>query len=134
MLLKEEIVDVRGAKIQLHKGGKGKPILYLHSFIGESGSRPFLELMAREFTIYAPVQPGFGRSEGLEKIDRIEDLVFFYVDLIGSLGLDQCMVVGSSIGGWLAAEIAVHHPRLIEKLVLVDACGLDLSNARLAEI
>jgi len=90
--------------------------------------------MAREFAVYAPVQPGFHRSEGLERIDRIDDLVFQYVDLIEALGLDQLAIVGSSVGGWLAAEIAVHHPRLVRKLVLIDALGLDLSSAPLADI
>jgi pimeloyl-ACP methyl ester carboxylesterase len=134
MPLQEELIDVRGAKIQLYKGGKGTPLLYLHSFLAESGSIPFLEQIASEFTVYAPVLPGFNRSEGLEKIDKIEDLVFHYVDFLETAGLNQVLLVGSSLGGWLAAEIAIHHPRLIGKLVLIDALGLDLSNAPIGEI
>jgi len=134
MSLQEEIVEVRGAKIQLYKGGKGSPLLYLHSFMGESGELPFLELLGRQFMLYAPVQPGFSRSEGLERIDKIEDMVFLYVDLIEALGLEQVLLVGSSMGGWIAAELAVHHPRLISKLVLIDALGLDLTKTPIADI
>jgi pimeloyl-ACP methyl ester carboxylesterase len=134
MPLQEKSVDVQGAKMQVLEGGEGAPLLYLHSFLAESGSIPFIEQLAREFTVYAPAHPGFNRSEGFERIDRIEDLVFHYIDLMEALGLRQALTVGLSFGGWLAAELAVHYPDRVSKLVLIDACGLELPAAPVADI
>lgn len=129
MALQEELIDVRGAKVQLWRGGKGDPLVYFHSFLGETGATPFLERLAEKFTVYAPMQPGFGRSEGLDRIDKIEDAVFHHVDLLNTLSLERAATVGLSFGGWLAAEVAVHHPSRVDRLVLIDALGLELTAA-----
>lgn len=129
MAYQEEFIDVRGARIQLLHGGSGEPLLYLHSAGGELAWLPFFEQLSREFTVYVPAHPGFAHSEGLDRIDTIFDLVFHYLDLMDTLGLATANMAGLSLGGWLAAELAVHHSHRVRKLVLIGAVGLRVENA-----
>jgi pimeloyl-ACP methyl ester carboxylesterase len=85
---------------------------------------PVHDLLARRRRVMLPVHPGFGASEGLEAIESMEDLVFHTLDVLDALGLDRVDVVGLSLGGWLAAELALRHPGRVERLVLVDAAGV----------
>ena len=134
MAYQEEMLEVRGTKIQLLKGGMGDPLLYLHSAGGEVMWLPFFEALSRHFTVYLPAQPGFSKSEGLEKIDTMEDLVFHITDLMDQLELDKPNIVGLSLGGWLAAELATRYAQRIRKLVLMDAVGLRVKDAPVADI
>ena len=127
--LNMEMLQVNGAPIQMLRGGQGPPLLYLHSAGAEVVWRPFqavLSTLAQDFQLFAPAHPGFAMSEGLDQIDNMEDLVFHYLDLLDVLGLDRVNVVGMSLGGWLAAELATRNPERVSRLVLVDAAGLYL--------
>jgi pimeloyl-ACP methyl ester carboxylesterase len=84
--------------------------------------------------VVAPDGPGFGGSDAIEVIEGIDDLVYFTLDLLDLLGLERPNVVGASFGGWLAAELAVHSPHRVKKLVLVDAIGLDLPDHPYADL
>ncbi|MEW6300398.1 MAG: alpha/beta hydrolase [Thermodesulfobacteriota bacterium] len=134
MACQEELLTIRGTKIQLLSGGSGEPLLYLHSAGGEVVWLPFFEQLSRSFTVYLPAHPGFSKSGGLEKIDTMEDLVFHYTDVMDHLGLTQPYVVGLSLGGWLAAELATRYSSRIRKLVLIDAVGLRVPGAPIADI
>lgn len=133
MSAKTTTIDLHGVKTELWRHGSGAPLLYLHSAGGSFWS-PFLDLLAKRFTVIAPTLPGFGGSEGLDRIDTIEDLVFQTIDLLDALGLDRVPVAGLSLGGWLAAELAVHHPHRVAKLVLIDAVGLKVEGAPIADL
>ncbi len=124
MAFKDEIIDVHGSKIQLLSDGSGEPLLYLHSAGGEVAWLPFFEMLSRDFKVYLPAHPGFSKSGGLDKIDTVHDLVLHYTDLMDALELKNALVAGLSLGGWIAAELAVHHPERIRKLVLMGAVGL----------
>ncbi len=123
---KMEMLQLNGAPLQMLRGGSGPPLLYLHSAGGEVAWLPFHELLARDFDVLAPAHPGFAGSEGLDHIDDMEDLAFHYLDLLDHLGLGRANIVGLSLGGWLAAELATRNPERVERLVLVDACGIHL--------
>src|SRR5262249_14116190 len=71
---------------------------------------------------------------GLEKIDTIEDLVFHYTDVMDHVGLKQPYVAGLSLGGWIAAEFATRYPQRIRKLALMNAVGLRVPGAPMADI
>src|SRR5258707_15606912 len=81
------------------------------------------ELLGARHRVPGPVPPGFGASEGYEEIEGIDDLVFHTLDVMDALGLERADVVGLSLGGWLAAELALRHPGRVNRLVLVDAAG-----------
>jgi pimeloyl-ACP methyl ester carboxylesterase len=131
-----EMIDVYGTPIELRRAGSGPPLLYLHGGGGDSVWLPLFDELAEHFTVYHPSHPGFGNSGGLQNIDTINDMVLHYVDVITTLGLKgrPLNVVGSSFGGWIAAEVAQRYPDLVHRLVLVDAAGLWLDEAPIAEL
>ena len=122
MVEQEVALKVRGKSIQLFRGGEGPPLLYLHG-AGTVGWMPAHDRLAARRRVFLPVQPGFGESEGYDEIEDIEDLVFHTLDVMDELALPQADVVGLSLGGWLAAELALRHPSRVRRLVLVDAAG-----------
>jgi pimeloyl-ACP methyl ester carboxylesterase len=122
--------------IEVHRGGQGgpAPLVYLHSAQGESPGMVLLEQLADTRAVIAPLFPGFGDSEGLEWIDDIEDAAFHLLDLLDRLELAWCDVVGSSLGGWMAAELAVRWPERVRRMVLVNPVGLYVTGAPISEI
>ena len=127
--MEETHIQVGGTRTKLMRGGSGEPLVYLHSAGGETLWLPFHEELARHFEVFAPAHPGFDTSDGLSKIDSIEDLVFHYLDFFDVMGWERVNVVGLSMGGWIAAELATRHSHRLKKLVLVDAAGLHVDGA-----
>jgi pimeloyl-ACP methyl ester carboxylesterase len=113
-------------RIDLLRAGNGPPLLYLHGLLAETRWLPFHQELSKSFEVIAPAHPGYGATEGLDEMDAPEDLVFHYLDVLDALGLERVSVVGVSLGGWIAAELAVRYPERIERLVLADAFGLAL--------
>lgn len=132
MTVQERSLVIENKHIQLFDGGHGPPLLYLHG-AGTFWWMPVHDLFAHSFHLYLPVHPGFGASEGGEDIEVIEDLVFHYTAFLDALGIGTVAVVGLSLGGWIAAEMALRRPDRIERLVLVDAAGLRVEGAPMAE-
>ncbi|MGI8549810.1 MAG: alpha/beta fold hydrolase, partial [Dehalococcoidia bacterium] len=125
-------VPVRNGRfqIELHKEGNGPALVYLHGSGGLQGWPEYLRRLAERFTVYAPLHPGWGQSTGLEQLDDdIRDLAFFYLDFLDAAGIERAHLVGHSLGGMLAAEIAAMDRSYVDRLVLVDAAGLWLDEA-----
>ena len=104
--------------------GKGDPLLYLHGSVGQKGWAPFLDRLSEHFSVYAPLHPGYGEAPGLEHVDDVLGLTLYYLDLLEALGLESANVVGHSLGGMVAAEMAALCRHCVKKLVLVSAVGL----------
>ena len=130
----EEFRQVGGARIQLLRGGQGPPLLFLHGAAGGGMWLPFLEGLARRFTVYAPAHPGFGRSEDPEWLEGIEDLVHFYLEFLDALDHPKVHLMGLSLGGWIAAELATLCSHRIARLVLVDAAGIRVEGAAVPDL
>jgi pimeloyl-ACP methyl ester carboxylesterase len=130
-----EIIDVAGRSTVVMSGGSGPPFVYLHSSLGESFLwLPFFQAFAKKYRVIVPTHPGFGQSGGFDQIDTIEDMAFHYVELLDALGLDQVLLGGVSLGGWIAAEIAVRWPERVKKLWIADAPGLDVPEQPLGDL
>jgi pimeloyl-ACP methyl ester carboxylesterase len=132
MAAQERSLIIEGKNTQLFESGTGSPLLYLHG-AGMFWWMPVHDLLARSFHVYLPVHPGFGHSQGGEEIEVIEDLVFHYTALLDALGIPKISLIGLSLGGWIAAELALRRPDRIERVVLVDAAGLRVAGAPTAE-
>jgi pimeloyl-ACP methyl ester carboxylesterase len=90
--------------------------------------------LSKHYRVYAPSHPGFGASDRPDHVNSVEDLVFFYLDLIEQLDLRDMILVGVSFGGWLAAELATRGTGRIAKLVLIDAVGVKFSGRETRDI
>jgi pimeloyl-ACP methyl ester carboxylesterase len=121
----EEIVEAAGVRIQLRRGGTGEPLLMLHGELGVPGwLRAYAEL-ARHFTVLVPSLPGFGGSARPEWIVSVRDLAAWVTWFVRDLKLPQPLpVVGCSLGGWVAAEIATMNAAIFTRMVLVAPAGV----------
>lgn len=122
MAATETTIDIRGHAVQVFAGGDGPPLLYLHG-AGTYWWTPVHDRLAARHRVVIPVHPGFGASRPCDEIEAMEDLVFHTLDVMDALGLARADVVGLSLGGWLAAELALRAPARVDRLVLVDAAG-----------
>ncbi len=120
----QELRTVAGVRLEWIERGEGAPILFLHPGIGIAPDAPVLDLLAAKARIIAPSHPGFGRSEQPKDFTTIDDLAYFYLDLMDELRLERATLVGVSFGAWIAAEIAVKSCARISHLVLADALGI----------
>jgi pimeloyl-ACP methyl ester carboxylesterase len=131
----EETVQVNGRPTVIRHGGDGPTFVYLHSTLGESFMwLPFYQSWAKQFRVLVPTHPGFGASGGFDQIDTVEDMAFHYVELFDALGLDEVILGGVSLGGWIAAEFAVRWPERVRKLWIADAPGLWVEEEPLGDL
>lgn len=130
----EEIVEAAGVKLQLVKGGSGEPLLILHDELGHPGWLRFHQALSESYTIHIPTHPGFGESDRLDWVMGMHDLASWYLGALDDLGLEPVKVVGFSLGGWLAAEMATMCPQQFKKLVLVSAAGVKPPTGEILDI
>jgi pimeloyl-ACP methyl ester carboxylesterase len=130
----ESFVEVDGCRTHLRRGGSGEPLLFLHGASGAPVVLPFMEKLARRFDVLVPEHPGYGKSDEPEWLENIHDMAYFYLDFLGALGLKAVTVVGSSMGGWIAMEMAVRDTSRIKSLVLVSPAGIAAPGVRPADI
>jgi pimeloyl-ACP methyl ester carboxylesterase len=119
----ERIADCR---VSVQRGGAGPLLLFLHGAGGGGQWLPFMEALAQKFEVIVPEHPGFGRSETPAWLDNVADLAYFYLDFIERIGLRDVHLVGTSLGGWIAAELAVRNQRSLRSLTLSAAAGIHL--------
>ncbi|MFL5068375.1 MAG: alpha/beta fold hydrolase [Xanthobacteraceae bacterium] len=114
--------------------GRGAPLLFLHGGNGASEWRPFMADLAQAFDVIVPEHPGFGGSETPQWLDNVGDLAYFYLDVIEALGLVRVHLVGTSLGGWVAAEVAVRRSPALASLVLAAPAGIHLEGVAKGDI
>jgi pimeloyl-ACP methyl ester carboxylesterase len=110
--------------VEVLEAGSGPALLYLHGAGGIPAWAGALPLLAEAYRVAAPLLPGFGRSTGLELLDDQLDLFLHGFDVMEALGLERPYVVGESMGGWIAAEMAALRPREVGRLALAAPIGL----------
>lgn len=118
------LLDVRGTHLALRRMGAGEPLLYLHGPRGIDDPSPLLEQLAKRFTVFAPDHPGFGQSDDPDWLDTIADLAMFYNDFLDQLDLHAVHVVGHSLGGWVALELAIRNASRLRSLTLASSAGI----------
>lgn len=127
-------VSVGDAQVEMFSGGSGPPLLFLHGAGGNSGWQGYHEELSKSYTVYVPSQAGFNGTERPDWLYTINDLAHFNLELVQALGLDQYILMGSSMGGWVAAEMAAMGAPGMKSLVLVDAAGIKPEQGEIAEI
>ena len=132
MAYRIETITVAGAAIRLFRGGpdgdpaaeNAAPVVFLHGAGGHTGWMAFLDELAERFAVFAPEHPGFGQSDDPPWLDDVADLAYFHLDLLKALDLDRVHLIGTSLGGWIAAEMAVRSTARLASLTLVGAVGI----------
>lgn len=121
--MQEKTIDIGGQSLRMMEAGTGAPVLYLHG-AGGLNWYPLLERLSADCRVLAPEHPGFGRSAIPEWMAGIGDLAFFYLDFLAALGLEDVHLVGHSLGGWTAAEIAIRDTARLKTLTLMAPAGI----------
>jgi pimeloyl-ACP methyl ester carboxylesterase len=130
-----ETVSLSGRDAIVRHGGDGPPFVYLHSAMGEGAMwLPFMQSWAKSHHVFVPLHPGFGASGGFDQIDTIDDVAFHYAELFDALGLDEIILGGHSLGGWIAAEFAIRWPERVRKLWISGAPGLWIDDQPLPDL
>jgi pimeloyl-ACP methyl ester carboxylesterase len=134
MTFTDGYVEVDGCKTHLRRGGRGEPLLFLHGANGAPVVLPFMEKLAQRFDVLIPEHPGYGKSDEPEWLENIHDIAYFYLDFLKQLNLKNVTVVGSSMGGWIAMEMAVRDTSRLKSLVLSSPAGIAAPGVRAADI
>jgi pimeloyl-ACP methyl ester carboxylesterase len=104
--------------------GQAHPILFLHGGGGFSPQQPFVAPLSEKRRVVAPSHPGFGKSGLPDWLDSIDDIAHIYLELMDVLKLDRIDLVGCSIGGWIAADMATKSPERFRRIVFAAPVGV----------
>jgi len=124
--VESRLVETAGGrtKVRVYEGGGGPPLVFLPGAGGLFPGDAFLAALAERFRVAAPLLPGYEDSEGADELRTMLDVTLWAFDVLDALGLSKPILVGHSMGGMIAAEMAAVAPREVEKLVLIAPAGL----------
>ena len=120
--------------VRYYEGGKGAPLVFLHGAGGILPNDPFLAKLAEKYRVYAPLLPGYGDSEECGEIRDMLDFTLHTWDVVDALGLKDPLLVGHSMGGMIAAEMAAIAPHDVSRLALIAPAGLWLDDHPIPDI
>jgi pimeloyl-ACP methyl ester carboxylesterase len=123
----EGFVTVDNCRVRLMRGGSGTAVLFLHGGGGAGRWLPCMDRLAAGCDLIVPEHPGFGQSETPPWLDTVADLANFYLDFLDELDLHSVHLVGHSLGGWIAAELAVRDRSRLASLTLVASAGIHVN-------
>jgi pimeloyl-ACP methyl ester carboxylesterase len=123
-----------GARIEVVEAGKGRDLLFLHGAGGHMVDDPLLAALAGRYRVVAPLLPGYGQSGGEDRLRDMLDVTLHALDVLGKLELKKPIVVGHSMGGMIAAEMAAIAHTEITRLCLIAPAGLWLDDHPVVDI
>src|SRR2546422_9241498 len=122
--LKYQTIETRkGTRCRVLEGGSGAPVVFFHSAGGLLADTPFLDRLAQHYHVFAPEWPGYGESTGEELLEDMLDFALHGWDLVDALALRRPHLIGHSMGGMIAAEMAGLAPRALDQPPLAPAAG-----------
>ncbi|HUA36741.1 MAG TPA: alpha/beta hydrolase [Candidatus Binataceae bacterium] len=130
---RSEQVGVAGYDLTVVRGGRGKPLLVLHDELGYPGWLKWNAALAEKRELVIPMHPGYGVSPAPEWIRTIRDLAGFYSIFVREQKLAPLDVIGFSLGGWIAAEMAAANPNQFAHMVLVAPAGIKPSEGEITD-
>lgn len=134
MTLTSEIITLNGTDVNVTRGGEGETVWLLHGANGPLSWLPVAEELSDRYHVVVTDHPGYGLSGAPDMIDSISDLAFFYLDLMDRLDLRDIHLSGHSMGGWLAAEIAIRSTERLKSLMLVSSAGLKVKGVPMGDL
>jgi len=127
-------VQTQAVPVSYFEAGSGAPLVFLHGAGGVTAADPFLAKLATRYRVHAPLLPGYGDSEEAPSIRDMLDVTLHGFDVIEALGLARPILVGHSLGGMIAAEMAAIAPNEVNRLVLIASAGLWLDTHPVPDI
>lgn len=118
------MIRIAGIDLDIAEYGDGPALLMLHGAAGHHPRHAVNALLAKRRRVICPSHPGFGKSALPDWLDSVDDIAHVYLELMDHLGLTAVEVIGCSIGGWIAAEMATKAPERFTKLVMVGPVGV----------
>jgi pimeloyl-ACP methyl ester carboxylesterase len=115
---------VRDVNVRIMRRGSGPPLVFLHGANGLPVWLPMFDILSKEFEVIVPEHPGFGLSDNPPWIRTVSDLAMYYLDFLDGLGPYRVHLVGLSLGGWTAAEVAVRNCSRLASLSLLAPAGV----------
>jgi pimeloyl-ACP methyl ester carboxylesterase len=119
----ETFVEIAGTRLEVVRVGRGRPLLLLHGEDALECEAPFLDLLTADREVIIPSPPGFGRSGRPDWVGAPDDIAYVYLELLDRLGLGGIDVLGCSLGGWMALEMATKDPGVFSRMALVAPFG-----------
>jgi len=110
--------------VRYYEGGQGRPLVFLHGAGGVDADLAFLDALASRYHVYAPLVPGYGDSEECSELRDMLDFTLHTWDVVDALGVKEPVLVGFSMGGMIAGEMAALAPRDVSRLALIAPAGL----------
>lgn len=129
-------IDVGRLRVHHTYGGHGSPVVFIHG-LGSSGYMEWrlnLEQAAAHHRVFAPDLPGYGRTDKPRVRYTIPYFARFIERYMDERRLRSATVVGASLGGRVALEVALERPSLVRRLVLVNTLGLGRPHVRMAQM
>jgi pimeloyl-ACP methyl ester carboxylesterase len=117
-------VQTAHVPVRYYESGKGQPLVFLHGAGGLELDLTLLMALAEKYHVYAPLLPGYGDSEECAELRDMLDFTLHSWDVVDSLGLRDPVLVGFSMGGMIAAEMAALAPHDLSRLALIAPAGL----------
>lgn len=127
-------IATRAGGINVLEGGEGPDLFFLHAAGGIAADNSFLAALARRYRVFAPQLPGYGDSDDSPHIRDMLDVTLHSFDVMEKLGLSKPIIVGHSLGGMIAAEMAAVCPNDVDRLCLIAAAGLWLDDHPVPDI
>lgn len=129
-------IAICGVPLAVVEQGHGRPIVVLHGEIGLEPDSPFLSELSQSGRVIAPFHPGFGHAPDVDSvdIDTVDDLAYLYLDLMAHFDLREVILIGCSLGGWIAAEIATKCVDRLSQLILVAPTGIKVGDREARDI
>jgi pimeloyl-ACP methyl ester carboxylesterase len=129
------VAGLGAVEVSITEKGEGRPFLLLHGGGGPLTVNGFADMLAaqRPARAITPTHPGFGGTPRPDSVDSVRSLAAVYIALLAELDLRDVTVIGNSIGGWIAAEMALLDTSRISSFVLVDSVGIEVSGHPIAD-
>jgi pimeloyl-ACP methyl ester carboxylesterase len=130
-------IEVADVPVEIAETGKGRPLVFLHGGHPSCRLDPqarIAEALGQKFRFIAPTHPGFGSTAAPPQLTTVDDLAYLYLDLLDTLDVKDAVLVGASLGGWIAAEMAVKTAQRLSQLVLIDPVGIKAGDRETRDI
>jgi pimeloyl-ACP methyl ester carboxylesterase len=127
--------DLGSIEVTITERGSGQLFLFLHGGGGPQTVNPFAEQLAaaKGVRVITPIHPGFAGTVRPEQLDSVPKLAALYGALLDGLDVDDVTVVGNSLGGWIAAEMALLGSPRIGRVIAMDAVGIEVPGHPVAD-